>query len=153
MNMNSVAKSDNYLTWRSYNDTKNGQLEVSTLNYTSMYYRYIVWGVVTITILGFVLNLILNPEENTMSTILIVGLLLVVYFLSYLIGKYNELSIPTPKLNLNINLPDLPDMPDFSMPDFSMPRFHMPQIDMPRSNMKQKKIETCNRSKWYMNNM
>ena len=146
MNMNSVANTDNYLTWRSYNDTKNGQLEVSTLNYTSTYYHYIVWGVVTITISGFVLNLLLDPEEYTMSAILIVGLIIVVYFLSYLFGKYNEMGAPSSKLNLNINLPDMPDMPD--MPDFSMPEPHIP-----KTHVKQKKIEGCNRSKWYMNNM
>jgi len=162
--------SNNLLFWKSYDDTKNGLIETSTLHYKSAYYHYIVWGIVTITIVGLVMNLLMDPEENATSSLLIIGLLLVVYGISTFIGKFSEESIPSSTTNKDIiiNIPDfkMPDfkMPDFSMPDFGMPDFGMPDFGMPSfhksstsssssSSNKKNKISplSCNRSQWYMN--
>lgn len=167
-NMSNMSDmSNNLLFWKSYDDTKNGLIETSTLHYKSAYYHYIVWGIVTVTIVGLVMNILMDPEENATSSLLIIGLLLVVYGISTFIGKFSEESIPSSSTNKDIiiNIPDfkMPDfkMPEFKMPDFKMPDFKMPDFSMPSfhksssssSSNKKNKISplSCNRSQWYMN--
>jgi len=63
-------------------DTLNGVVENTGLVYTSRYYFYIVWVIVAITVIGLTMNVILNPEANTINSLIVMGALAVVYIVA-----------------------------------------------------------------------
>ena len=68
-------------------DSLNGVIETSTLNVVSTKYHYIVWFIMLLTILGFTINIIINPEANTMQAVIVVGLLVTVYYIAKWFGS------------------------------------------------------------------
>jgi hypothetical protein len=69
------------------NDTLNGKIESTTLQMTSTYYHYIVYFLVSVTILGMTFYLFVNPDADVMKASYVVGGILAVYFISKFIGK------------------------------------------------------------------
>ena len=63
-------------------DDMNGQLEVTSLNMNSFYYHYIVYFLISITLLSFILNLMINPAANVMSSIYVCGALVAIFIIS-----------------------------------------------------------------------
>ena len=61
-------------------DTVAGQIETTDLNMTSMYYHYFVYFVLSVTLLAFTFNILVNPAADIMSAVYVVGALLAVYF-------------------------------------------------------------------------
>jgi len=59
-----------------------GAVEVTELNMTSMYYHYLVYFILSITLIAFTFNIIVNPDANVMSALFIVVALVVVYLIS-----------------------------------------------------------------------
>jgi len=62
--------------------TINGVIETSTLKMTSMYFHYIVYFIIAVTLLAFTFNTIVNPDANVMNAIFVMGALLLVFFIS-----------------------------------------------------------------------
>ena len=65
-----------------HTDTVLGKLETTELNMNSMYYHYFVYFVLSITLIAFTFNILVNPNANVMNAIYVVGALLAVYFIS-----------------------------------------------------------------------
>jgi hypothetical protein len=66
-----------------YDDTTvKGKLETTKLNMTSMYYHYIVYFLICITLISFTFNLILNENANVMNAMIVVGGLLIIFLIS-----------------------------------------------------------------------
>jgi len=63
-------------------DTLNGVVENTSLVYTSRYYFYIVWVIVAITVIGLTMNVIFNPEANTINAVIVIGALALVYIVA-----------------------------------------------------------------------
>jgi hypothetical protein len=61
-------------------DTVNGQIETTNLNMTSMYYHYFVYFAISIVLISFTFNILVNPNANVMNAIYVVVGLLAVYF-------------------------------------------------------------------------
>ena len=59
-----------------------GQTETTGLNMTSMYYHYLVYFIIAITLISFSFNLMVNPNANVMNAVYVLGALLLVYFIS-----------------------------------------------------------------------
>jgi len=68
-------------------DTLNGQMETVTLKMTSIYYFYIVYFLVAVTILGMTFNLLVNPNADVIKSVYVVGGILAIYVIAKYIGK------------------------------------------------------------------
>jgi Mg2+ and Co2+ transporter CorA len=62
--------------------TISGAIENTSLNMNSMYYHFLVYFVISITLIAFIFNLMVNPEANVMNAIYVVGALFAVYFVT-----------------------------------------------------------------------
>ena len=69
------------------NNSLDGSVETTNLNMTSIYYFYIVWIILAITILGFTVNAIMNPEASIINAAIVVGSLVGVYFIAKWYGS------------------------------------------------------------------
>lgn len=63
-------------------DDINGQLEVTSLNMTAYYYHYIVYFLISVTLLSFLFNLMINPAATAMPAIYVCGALVVLFVIS-----------------------------------------------------------------------
>ena len=63
-------------------DTLNGKLETTSLKMTSNYYFYIVYFLVSVTIIGMTFNLLVNPAADVMKSVYVVGGILTIYIVS-----------------------------------------------------------------------
>ena len=70
------------MTQQMTTNTLNGKLETTSLNTTSIYYHYIVYFLVCVTIIAMTFNLFLNPNADVMKSVFVVGGLLAIYFIS-----------------------------------------------------------------------
>ncbi len=68
-------------------DTLNGQMETVTLKMTSIYYFYIVYFLVAVTIIGMTFNLLVNPNADVIKSVYVVGGILAIYVIAKYIGK------------------------------------------------------------------
>ena len=64
------------------NVSVDGALEYTALQMNSNYYHVFVYLLVAATLLGFIFNLMMNPEANVLYAIYVLGALFVVYFIS-----------------------------------------------------------------------
>ena len=69
------------------NNSLDGSVETTNLNMTSIYYFYIVWIILAITILGFTVNAIMNPEASIINAAIVVGSLVGVYLIAKWYGS------------------------------------------------------------------
>jgi hypothetical protein len=60
-------------------NTLTGKIETASLNMTSMYYHYLVYFILTLTLITFTFNIIVNPDANPMSAVFVLVALVVVY--------------------------------------------------------------------------
>jgi hypothetical protein len=63
-------------------DTLNGKLETTSLKMTSNYYFYIVYFLVSVTIIGMTFNLLVNPAADVIKSVYVVGGILTIYIVS-----------------------------------------------------------------------
>ena len=68
-------------------DTLNGQIETGILKMNSVYYFYIVYFLVAVTIIGMTFNLMVNPNADVMKSVYVVGGILAIYTIAKYIGK------------------------------------------------------------------
>ena len=68
-------------------DTINGKMETATLKMTSIYYFYIVYFLVAVTIICMTFNLMVNPNADVMKSVYVVGGILAIYIIAKYIGK------------------------------------------------------------------
>jgi hypothetical protein len=61
--------------------TISGAIETTGLNMNSMYYHYIVYFFISITLISFTFNILVNPNANVMNAIIVVGALFLIYFI------------------------------------------------------------------------
>ena len=64
------------------NDTIDGELEAGSLINNSFQLHYLVYLIISITVIAFILNLSINPNANAMNAIYVLGALLTVYAIS-----------------------------------------------------------------------
>ena len=64
------------------NVSVDGALEYTALQMNSNYYHVFVYLLVAATLIGFIFNLMMNPEANVLKAIYVLGALFVVYFIS-----------------------------------------------------------------------
>jgi len=62
--------------------TVSGAIETTALNMNSMYYHYIVYFIVAITLISFTFNIMANPEANVMNAVFVVGALVLVFLIT-----------------------------------------------------------------------
>jgi len=67
-------------------ETIRGKIENSALRMNSMYYHYFVYFIITVTLLSFTFNIMVNPNANVMNAMFVVGALLLVFFISRKFG-------------------------------------------------------------------
>lgn len=67
-------------------ETIRGKIETSALRMNSMYYHYFVYFIITVTLLSFTFNIMVNPNANVMNAMFVVGALLLVFFISRKFG-------------------------------------------------------------------
>jgi hypothetical protein len=66
-----------------YDDiTVKGKLETTQLNMTSMYYHYIVYFIICVTLISFTFNIFVNENADVMNAMIVVGGLLVIFLIS-----------------------------------------------------------------------
>jgi hypothetical protein len=66
-----------------YDDTTvKGKIETTQLNMTSMYYHYIVYFLICVTLISFTFNLIVNENADVMNAMIVVGGLLIIFLIS-----------------------------------------------------------------------
>ena len=63
-------------------DTIDGSLETTALNTNSIFYHYLVLIIVSITLLSFTFNLLVNPEADVLKALYVIGALIAVYIIS-----------------------------------------------------------------------
>jgi len=80
-NLNNVK---NQLSRVSLNDTVSidAKLETSSLNTTSIEVHYIVYFLIVITLMAFIVNIMINPNANTMNAAVVVTALITVYIIT-----------------------------------------------------------------------
>ena len=61
-------------------DTMRGKIESSGLRMTSMYFHYMVYFFIAVTLLAFTFNVMVNPNASVTNAIIVVGALFLVYF-------------------------------------------------------------------------
>jgi hypothetical protein len=59
-----------------------GQIETTELNMNSMYYHYLVYFILSITLIAFTFNIIVNPDANVMNAVVVLVALVIVYLIS-----------------------------------------------------------------------
>jgi hypothetical protein len=62
--------------------TIGGAIEHTSLNMNSMYYHFLVYFIISVTLIAFIFNLMVNPDANVMNAIYVVGALFAVYFIT-----------------------------------------------------------------------
>ena len=63
-------------------NTISGAIETTTLNMTSMYYHYLVYFLISLTLIAFTFNLLVNPNADTMSAIIVVSAIVLIYIIA-----------------------------------------------------------------------
>jgi hypothetical protein len=63
-------------------DSVDGQIETTELHVNSVYYHYIVYFFISITLIVFIFNIYSNPEADTMKAVFLLVALLGVYVIS-----------------------------------------------------------------------
>ncbi len=61
-------------------DTMAGKIETTTLNMNSMFYHYFVYFAISIVLIAFTFNILVNPNASVLNAIYVVVALLAVYF-------------------------------------------------------------------------
>jgi hypothetical protein len=61
-----------------------GALETTELRTISMYYHYLVYFLISLTLIAFTFNILVNPNANVMSAIIVVSGIIIIY----MIAKY-----------------------------------------------------------------
>lgn len=59
-----------------------GAIETTSLNMNSMYYHYLVYFFISITLIAFTFNMIVNPNADVMKAIIVLGALILVYIIT-----------------------------------------------------------------------
>ena len=59
-----------------------GKMETSALNMNSMYYHYLVYFFIAVTLIAFIVNMLVNENANTMSATYVICALVFVYVIS-----------------------------------------------------------------------
>jgi hypothetical protein len=59
-----------------------GAIETTTLKMTSMYYHYLVYFLISLTLIAFTFNILVNPNANVMSAIIVVSTIVVIYIIA-----------------------------------------------------------------------
>jgi hypothetical protein len=62
--------------------TLNGLIESTELNMTSMYYHYLVYFLISITLIAFTFNIFVNPDANALNALIVVCAIMMVYFIT-----------------------------------------------------------------------
>lgn len=62
--------------------TISGKIETTSLNMTSIYYHYLVYFIITVTLISFTFNMLVNPNANPMNAAYVLGALFIVYFIT-----------------------------------------------------------------------
>ena len=62
--------------------TMAGAIETTTLSMTSMYYHYLVYFLISLTLIAFTFNLLVNPNADTMSAIIVVSAIVIIYIIA-----------------------------------------------------------------------
>jgi hypothetical protein len=76
-------KQQKYANAGKYDDTTiAGAMENTSLNMTSMYYHFLVYFLISATLIAFTFNIMVNPDANVMNAIVVVGALCTVYIIS-----------------------------------------------------------------------
>lgn len=63
-------------------DTVRGKLETTKLRMTSNYYYYLVYFIISITLLSFTFNVLVNPNADVMNALFVVGGIVVIFLIS-----------------------------------------------------------------------
>lgn len=80
-NLASIAATTKRVAAFDYN-TLSGKIETSDLSMTSMYFHYLVYFLISLTLIAFTFNILVNPKANTMSAIIVVAGLIVIYIIA-----------------------------------------------------------------------
>jgi hypothetical protein len=59
-----------------------GAIETTTLKMTSMYYHYLVYFLISLTLIGFTFNILVNPNANVTSAVIVVSTIVVIYIIA-----------------------------------------------------------------------
>jgi len=61
-------------------DTVDGKIETTALNMNSMFYHYFVYFAISVVLIAFTFNILVNPNASVLNAIYVVVALLAVYF-------------------------------------------------------------------------
>ena len=59
-----------------------GANETTNLHMTSMYYHYLVYFIISVTLIAFTFNILTNPEANVMNAIIVVSAIILIYLIA-----------------------------------------------------------------------
>jgi hypothetical protein len=59
-----------------------GATETTHLRMTSMYYHYLVYFLISLTLIAFTFNILTNPEANTVNAVIVVGAIILIYVIA-----------------------------------------------------------------------
>ena len=68
--------------YKNYNTNLDGSIETTQLMMTSQYYHYLVYFFISLTLLAFIFNIMVNPQADTKNAAFVVTALLLVYFIT-----------------------------------------------------------------------
>jgi hypothetical protein len=84
-NLNKLAEQQKNLaaaTGKYDQNTISGAIETTTLSMTSMYYHYLVYFIISLTLIAFTFNILVNPNANVVNAIIVVSTIVVIYIIA-----------------------------------------------------------------------
>lgn len=63
-------------------NTVSGAIETTTLRMTSMYYHYLVYFLISLTLIAFTFNILVNPNADVTRAIIVVSAIVIIYIIA-----------------------------------------------------------------------
>jgi hypothetical protein len=82
INLNQHRMNEEQINKKYDKTTLAGVIETTELNMNSMYYHYLVYFIISITLIAFTFNILVNPNANVLNAIVVVGAIIMVYLIT-----------------------------------------------------------------------
>jgi hypothetical protein len=81
-NLNKERKREDQINKKYDKTTLAGVIETTELNMNSMYYHYLVYFLISVTLIAFTFNILVNPNANVLNAIIVVGAIIMIYLIT-----------------------------------------------------------------------
>jgi hypothetical protein len=82
MNLNQQRMRIDQINKKYDKNTLGGLIETTELTMNSMYYHYLVYFLISVTLIAFTFNILVNPNANVMNAIIVVCTIIMIYLIT-----------------------------------------------------------------------